>query len=511
MQESFRRLSCGVVLAVVVAAFYGCRTNKDILNDYEKAMVLGDYSSPVAEIEEKADDGGVDELMWRLHAGGSRYLMNDFLAATIQFDKAEDVFIRNDQTSVFKQGGDGAFAMLSNDRAFPYSGGGEDRIFTCFYKAVDYARNGQTDAARTELNRAAQHQDNWLWERKKEIEAAAERLKEDSDAYAKEKGGTESANGADASKSEKAVAAAFANEGFSAQIKEKCGFNSATDGNVETLARKDWLNRYVQYATGVFRLVSGDGDSEAFFRELAEIDPGNALVQSDLALARSGNKPQDFVWVFVEDGLGPVREEWRLDLPTVIIPYLNRYILYAGMALPYLRYRNAACSSYALSAGGQSYPLVEIQDVDSLMKTEFDVYFRGALVREITRTVVKVGVQVALGVVAEKCGGYTGTALKASQVAAAAWAAAVTQADLRCWAGLPKKVFAMRANRPADGRVVISGGGAPIAEVTLPAGNSLVFVRKPAAQASAVVKVVQCAESQSGPAPMPTSSGTPKS
>ena len=497
MPESLHRLSCGATLVVVVAVFAGCRTNKDILNDYEKAMVAGDYSTPVAEIEEKADGGGVDELMWRLHAGGLRYLLNDFQAATMQFDKAEDIFIRNDQTSVFKQGVDGAFAMLSNDRAFPYSGGGEDRIFTCFYKAVDYARNGQTDAARTELNRAAQHQDNWLWERKKEIEDAAERLKEDSDAYAKEKGGAESANGADASKSEKAVADAFANEGFSAQIKEKCGFDSATDGNVDTLARKDWLNRYVQHATGVFRLVSGDGASETFFRELAEIDPGNTLVQSDLAHARGGGKPQDCVWVFVEDGLGPVREEWRLDLPTVIIPYLNRYVLYAGMALPYLRYRNAACSSYALSVGGQSYPLVEIQDVDSLMKTEFDVYFRGALVREITRTVVKVGVQVALGVVAENCNdNYTRIALKASQGAAALWAASVTQADLRCWAGLPKKVFAMRVNRPADGRIVISGGGAPVAEVTLPEGNSLVFVRKPSAQAPAVVKTVQCAKSQ---------------
>lgn len=484
----------GIFAAAAVAAAFvclvGCRTNKDILNDYEKAMVAGDYASPVAEIEEKADGGGVDELMWRLHAGGSRYLMNDFRAATMQFDKAEDVFLRNDQTSVFKQGADGTFAMLSNDRAFPYSGGGEDRIFTCFYKAVDYARNGQPDAARTELNRAAQHQDNWLWERKKEISEAAERLKQDADAYAKEKGGSESAGGADSAKSEKAVNDAFANADFSAQIREQCGFDGATDGNVETLARKDWLNRYVQHATGVFRLVAGDGDSEAFFRELAEIDPGNALVKSDLALARSGGKPRNCVWVFVEDGLGPVREEWRLDLPLGLIPYLNHFIIYAGMALPYLRYRNAACGSYAIAVGGQTYPLVEVQDVDKLMKTEFDVYFRGALAREITRTVVKAGVQVALGVVAENCGdNYTRIALRASQYATAAWAASVTQADLRCWTGLPKKVYAMRVNRPDDGRIVISGAGAPVAEVTLPEGNSLVFVRKASSIAPAVVKV----------------------
>ena len=469
----------------------GCRTNKDILNDYEAAMVAGDYASPVAEIEGKADDGGVDELLWRLHAGGSRYLMNDFLPAVAQFDKAEDVFIRNDQTSVFRQGADGAFAMLSNDRAFPYSGGGEDRIFTCFYKAVDYARSGQPDAARTELNRAALHQDNWLWDRRKEIAEAADRLKKDSDAYAKEKGGAESANGADDSKSSQAVSSAFANGDFTSQIRERCGFDCASDGNVETLARRDWLNRYVQHATGVFRLVSGSGDSAAFFRELAEIDPGNALVKADLSVAEGGGRPRDCVWVYVEDGLGPVREEWRLDLPTIIIPYLNHYVMYAGMALPYLRYRGAACGSYSLAAGGQSFPLVELQDVDRLMKTEFDVYFRGALTREITRTVVKIGVQVALGVVAENCSdNYTRYALKASQLAAAAWAASVTQADLRSWTGLPKKVWAMRVNRPADGRIVLSGDGMPVADVTLPEGNSIVFVRKPSAQAPAVVKTV---------------------
>ena len=485
------RLLSPLFCAALSVALFGCRTNKDILNDYEKSLVAGDYESPVAEIEEKADAGGVDELLWRLHAGGSRYLMNDFQAAVAQFDKAEDAFLRNDQTSVFRQGTDDAFAMLSNDRAFPYAGGGEDRIFTCFYKAVDYARSGQPNAARTELNRAAQHQDNWLWERKKEIAEAADRLKKDSDAYAKKNGGKESANGADDAKSAQAVSSAFANADFTSQISEKCGFDCARDGNVGTLARRDWLNRYVQHATGVFRLISGDGDSAAFFRELAEIDPGNALVKADLSIAEGGGKPRNCVWVYVEDGLGPVREEWRLDLPTVIIPYLNHFVLYAGMALPYLRHRSAACASYALATSGQTFPLVEMQDVDQLLKTEFDVYFRGALIREITRTVVKVGVQVALGVVAENCNdNYTRYALKASQLAAAAWAASVTQADLRSWTGLPKKVWAIRVSRPADGRIVLSGDGMPVADVTLPEGNSIVFVSKPSAQARAVVKAV---------------------
>ena len=478
--------------AVACFAVAGCRTNKDILDDYEKALLAGDFEKPVAEIEGKADDGGVDELLWRLHAGGSRYLMNDFPPSVDQFDKAEDVFIRNDQTSVFQQGATGAFAMISNDRAFPYSGGGEDRIFTCFYKAVDYARNGQMDAMRTELNRAAQHQDNWLWERKREIAAAAEKLKSDADAYSKKEGGSSMSGGADAAKSDKAVGAAFSNDGFMSQVKEKCDFDMASDGIVETIARKDWLNRYVQHATGITRMLLGESDGSNYIREVAEIDPGNSLVKADLHLATSGAKPKNQVWIFVEDGLGPIREEWRLDLPTVIIPYLNRYVLYAGMALPYLRYRGAAFASYSAAAGGRVAPLVVLQDVDALLKTDFDVYFRAALVREITRTVVKIGVQVALGVVADNVDdNYTKMALKGSQVAAAVWAASVTQADLRSWTGLPKRVLAVRVDRPADGRVILAGdGGAPVAEIQVPEGNSLVFVRKTSSAAPAVVKTV---------------------
>ena len=483
-------IPAAVAAACLAAA--GCRTNKQILDDYEKALLAGDYAKPVVELEEKADDGGVDELLWRLHAGGTRYLLNDFPASAEQFDKAEDVFIRNDQTSVFKQGATGSFAMISNDRAFPYSGGGEDRIFTCFYKAVDYARNGRMDAARTELNRAAQHQDNWLWERKREIAEAAEKLKADADAYSKKEGGSSMAGGADRAKSDKAVSSAFSNGGFMAQVKAKCDFDMSSDGNIGAMSRKDWLNRYVQHATGVFRMLLGESDGVNYLRELAGIDPGNPLVKADLALASSGARPRNQVWVFVEDGLGPIREEWRVDLPTVVIPYLNRYVLYAGMALPYLRHRGAAFVSYNVLADGKSRPLVAIQDVDNLLKTEFDVYFRNALIREITRTVVKIGVQVALGVVADNVNDdYTRIALKASQAAAAVWAASVTQADLRSWTGLPKRVMAMRVTRPSDGRVVLTGdGSAPVAEVQVPEGNTLVFVRKTSSAAPAVVKTV---------------------
>ena len=102
-----------------------------------------------------------------------------------------------------------------------------------------------------------------------------------------------------------------------------------------------------------------------------------------------------------------------------------------------------------------------------------------------------IGPAIPIGVVAENLNDWrTQCALKASQVAVAAWAASTTGADTRSWTTLPKKVHVARIDRPADGKVVLTGAGGSLAEITLPPGNSMVFVSKPSLQAVPSVKVV---------------------
>ena len=132
-----------------------------------------------------------------------------------------------------------------------------------------------------------------------------------------------------------------------------------------------------------------------------------------------------------------------------------------------------------------------IADVDALTKIEYDVYMRGAIAREITRTVIDVGLQVAIGVTAEHTrDDNTRIALIASQYAVAAYSALRRGADTRCWPTLPKRVFLARMQRPADGIVSINADGIDVVHLELKPGNSMVFVRKPAATAAASVKVV---------------------
>ena len=115
---------------------------------------------------------------------------------------------------------------------------------------------------------------------------------------------------------------------------------------------------------------------------------------------------------------------------------------------------------------------------------------RGALTREITRTIVKVGAQIALGAAADHTNdGNHRLALQLSQLGVAAWAASTTAADLRSWTALPKSVKCVRIDRPADGRIDVIADSQRI-QLAVPPGNSMVFLRKPGPLAMPVAKQV---------------------
>lgn len=481
---SNRTLMAAVLLGA--SAVVGCRTMERVKQDYNDNLSVGKYADAAAIVEEYATESGGDQLMWQLMSGSAYRLAGNGDGAVKRFDCAEDRMIEQDQTSVFGKATAGTWAMVTNDKAFDYDGGGQDRVFTCLYKAIDFAVAGNPDAARTEFNRAAQHQENWLYERRKDIASANERMKKDVDAYNKEK----KIEAKDAADTGKSVDDAFGDAQFAAQINEKCGFDPRTSGILDNLQPVDWMNPYASHVTGVFRWLNGD-EARNYFKDAATCRKDNAAAVRDFSECDQGVRPRNQVWIWVEDGLCPERREWRLDLPLIYVPYARHYVLYAGMALPYLEYRTAGADSWTVSAGGNPVAMDEIADVDKLTKLEYDVYMRGALAREITRVVVKAGAQAAMGIIADNSNDWrVKVAMRASQAAVAAWALSVTQADTRCWTSLPKRVHALRVDRPADGRIKINASCGTVAEITLPEGNSMVFVSKPGPYAKAVVKTV---------------------
>ena len=480
---------CGVALpasvVAVLLAFSGCRTVNDTLVDYRTNISCGKYKDAALEPAELAAKGGEDRLLWRLMAASAYDLAGETDQALENYDVAEDIMIENDAKSVFSQTADAAYAMMLNDRYFPYDGGGQDRIFTCLYKAIGYGSKGDYAAARTELNRAAQHQENWLWERRKDISAADERLTKESADYAKEKS---EGNGEGAGQSDVVVSNAMKDGSFGNTVKEAFGFDIFTSGVLDTLKPVDYQNPYAAHVCGIFRWLNGEGDGRGYLKNVQELRPENQVVLGDFNSCDRGETPRGQIWVYVEDGLGPEREPWRIDLPLVLIPYAGKYVKYAGISLPRLLERPSAAASWTV--GGE--PMQVLANVDALAKIEYDVYMRGAIKREITRTVVDVGVQVALGVAADNAGDWKAkTALVASQYAVAAYSVARRGADARCWPTLPKTVYVARVNRPADGKLDILADGTTAVSVNLPAGsNAMVFVRKPAPGAVPTAKVI---------------------
>ena len=442
------------ISALATSALVGCRSTDAILTDQEAKISYGRYAEAGVEPAKLADEGGRDAPCWQLHAATAAHLAADADEAIRRFDLAEDGFLDFDARGALVQGAQGTWSMLSSDMAMPYAGSGQDRVFTCLYKALNYGVKGNAAAIRTELNRALQHQENWLAERSAEIAAADAKMTAETQAKA----------GNSASTATAAPSRALADAGFAERIRSRTGFDPAVGGQLERLVADDYTNNYLLKFNEIFRRNVGD----------------------------SGPKPANRVTVFVEDGLCPRRREWRLDLPLVLVPGVSRYVQYAGMALPELASRNAAVTAYSVAAGGATYPLPVIQDVDRLVKTEFDVFFKGALTREITRAVTRVTAQAALGVASQVAGhGHDGDAaaalLKLVQLGVAGWSAAETEADLRSWTTLPKSVYMIDVPRPADGVVTVNAGLEKI-QVNVPEGNTTVVVRKASSAAPSVVK-----------------------
>ena len=153
------------------------------------------------------------------------------------------------------------------------------------------------------------------------------------------------------------------------------------------------------HLAGVFRWVNGDNGLDDL-KLAAAVKPGDACLARDFTECGQGGRPSNQVWIWAEDGLCPIREEWEVHLPLFLIPYAGYFAKHAGMALPVLGERAYGATVWSAVAGGRPLPFAEIENVDHLVRTEYDVYMRGALAREITRVIVKVGLQVALGATA---------------------------------------------------------------------------------------------------------------
>ena len=86
--------------------------------------------------------------------------------------------------------------------------------------------------------------------------------------------------------------------------------------NPNWTAYRDIMNPALMYLSGIYFLNAGEfGDAETYLRRANGMMPNNSFIKKDLKLAESKTRPQNTVWVFIEDGFAPKLIEKRVTLP----------------------------------------------------------------------------------------------------------------------------------------------------------------------------------------------------
>lgn len=418
---SGRPAAIGVLLFLA-----GCNAPKQHLEQFNAMYLQGNLAGAKVFCEQEIRDPNKprgEDLLWALQLGTISRTQKDYSGSTLWFDRCEDMMKVFDPQS---RETDIIGTTLVNDNIIPYRGWAYDGILVNTYKALNFMAQGDNDNARIEFNRAMERQTRAKEKFSAEIQ--------------KEKDKMDKAN------AQKQVDYNKTTENPDVQKKLK----EAYPGLYDFEAYPDFVNPFSTYLAGVFFTIAGDpAKARDLLRESTGMLSGNQYVQSDFEAAEkwmgTNKAPEPTVWVFFENGVGPTKEEFRVDLPLFLF---TGKVYYSGIALPKLVQRQAACERLTIQSGGNYYPTEIVGDMDRVVQTEFAKEYPWILTRAIVAAGAKAAAQYAM----------TEQNSNGAQLAAmfmAAYSFATTAADVRIWSAMPKNFQAAKMPMSADGKVII--------------------------------------------------------
>lgn len=463
------RRRAGFAAAFAALAFAtGCNaTLRQDMAVYNARLAGGLYADAATNAIHRAGRDADNAPMWHLDAASAAALAGDPATALDQLDRAEASFRAVDERGVARDAGEAGLAVAWSDNARRYAATGPERVFCNLEKAFLRGATGDRPGALVEFNRALQRQRNYLAEQERAVAKALEKSETDAPSLRKVPLG-----------SYQGVLAA-------------CRVDAADFSDPAARARAPFWNPYALHAAGVFRALYGVGGREEL-AQAARLFPSSPRIREDAAAADAAGLPRDAVWVYVEDGLAPDYGEVRCDLN-----FLNSYIaaVHAPLpviALPALRPRDAAHASYAVG----DTALEPFADIDELVRHDFSLRFRAILSRECSRAIVKAIAGLAAHAMSRSGDDKVRTAGILAEIGLLVYNESSAGADLRVWGALPKRVFAGRVPRPADGVLRLDAAGGPQYRVTLPDGPSIVRFRFPSSSATPAVFVIAFPEAR---------------
>lgn len=231
------------------------------------------------------------------------------------------------------------------------------------------------------------------------------------------------------------------------------------DENSKWTAYRDIMNPALMYLSGIYFLSAGDfSDAQTYLSRANGMVPENAFINQDLKLSESRTRPQNTVWIFVEDSFAPKLTERRISLPI---------ISGAGLTTVTVAVSEPNFFDGVTRVDGT----VELADIDSMFMTEYSEYRVNDALRAFTSAASRVALQTAM---------YNSHSSNAPLLGifSTLYSEFTNSAEVRTWATLPKTIYVARVKNNKSGLIELSSNGNVFETVSVPAsGNHLIYLR----------------------------------
>ncbi|MCH2161983.1 MAG: hypothetical protein MK085_08940 [Phycisphaerales bacterium] len=445
----------GLVIAISGAAvgLTACQSSyRAHAKKIDSVYASGEYSSAASIAAEGADKKANDKserVIYNLEAARTAQVAGDPATSRQYYDAVYEDIYPYLNTEADGSVSEAIVTTAVNQAMATYKATPGERVMSNSLNAINCLAMGDRDAARIELNRAK----NWQQDAQNRYAVEMEKAQQEARNDAREQGLDEAMN-----------------DGVPSYLDEK--FN-----NLEPLrGYADYQNPFANHLRGVFYLACGtdmgDRDAARFnFREALKLNPEAAsAIEPDLAVTELRDKRTATTWIYIMTGRAPRLDEFRLDIP---IPVGN--VNYVSAAFPELKTHEDHVEAFHADVDGMRIDAVELSNIDGIVASEFQVRLPTIISQEILSSAGKAAATWALG---ESAGAY-------GQIAGMVYQAASTSADLRTWRTIPKEIMLCRVPTPASGVINIGAeGGRNLGSVSVAPGESnLVVVTLPSAKA----------------------------
>jgi hypothetical protein len=439
--------------------------------------LAGTVHDPSKSLDEQARGPGNDRLLFRLEQGAVLRTAGDFEGSNLAFDHARQLVDRFDEQARVKLAQEGA-ALLTNPTVLDYRGRVYDRVMLSTYRAMNFLESGRLDEARPELLAAYERQRETVERYAKQIDAEQQKVVRD----AKQP----SPNSAASADVQRTMDDPFA----------QASIQSAYAGLEQMKAYEDFVNPFAEYLQGLYFLHAAVDGSDVergrvALRKAAAIVQSNDFMNRDAMLADQiawGARVEPMTYVIFETGMGPRREQIRIDLPIFIfnIAVNDTQVDYVGMAFPTLRREGSFVPFLRIDTPDGSVQTQVVADMDAVIAAEF----KRELPMVITKTIASTAIKAALAYGASRATEDNEWLNIATRIGATLYQAAMNQADLRTWRTLPKQFQVAHFPTPAD-RTIRLGlpSGTLLPPISLDPGNvNVVYVRSTSPLAPMIVR-----------------------